>query len=347
MREKNIITRFFDELLIVLSKIIDNLLNMKAKQLIRFIIELILITIVILILKTPFDIIKELGKAGIIFLFFPISKMFSLIWTIILESTYLLFAITLFIYIFNKKYTNHKLTKSKKGEYQKAFTELYKALIITVSFPLYLALIILILLLMLAIYLLSQGITYISIIPIIVSLLALDIIAIYIVTKYIKNNKKKKVLVRRITIVSILILAMGLTLLTFEILDTKFQKGVLPLNDYNVKAETLRTSIDGKTKIICNGCHNKYELLYDNKLNSEIIIEISYYDQFVQSMFSTDKNLIVINSRKLNIFNPDMQEYLIENLRKKEIYDYKLLHKKQMTIWVNENDVSNLEIKVN
>lgn len=346
MKRKNIIVRFFDEILIVLSKIIDKLLNMKTKEVIIFIVEVSIILLIVLVLKKPFDLIKDIGKSGIHFLFFPISNILTFIWTVIIECTYFLFAITLFVFIFNKKYDQHKLTKSKKGEYQKAFTELYKAVIIIMSFPLYLILIILILSLLLSIYLISQGITYFSLLPITISLLSLDIIAIYIISRYIKNITRNKKNIKIMTIISIFLLAAGLTLLTLEITDTKFHKGQLPLSDYTIKTETLRTNIEEKTKIICNGCESKYEILFDSKLNNEVIIEISYYDQFVQLMFSTDKNLIRINSRRLNIFNEDIQRSLIDDLKKKEIYDFKLLHKKQMTIWVNENNVNNLDIRV-
>ncbi|NLA33081.1 MAG: hypothetical protein GX864_04000, partial [Mollicutes bacterium] len=74
------------------------------------------------------------------------------------------------------------------------------------------------------------------------------------------------------------------------------------------------------------------------------VIEVSYYEQFIQTLFSTDRNIITIRGRQINGLNAEIKESLLQDLKNKQIYNYNLLYKKQLTIWVNESNADNLEI---
>ncbi|NLA32878.1 MAG: hypothetical protein GX864_02925, partial [Mollicutes bacterium] len=277
MKNKQIKYRFIEEIYYVINNIIDKLMNLKVNLLFLFIIELIVMLAFIRVLKIPFDIIKSIGQDSFSFILYPASVIIFRIWSGIIEFVYFFFALVTFIFIYNKKYPNTKKNKVEKKEYQRVFTNLYKVIIVLViSFPLLITLLLLIFALLISLYLLFQGITYISIILMVIPLIFLNIILINRLFKYLKRKRKKNMYIRGLVFVCLAILVLGITLFSNELLKTKFYKHELPKMDFSIKTDTLTTKIDDKMKVICIGCDKDYEIIYDNKLNDEIVIEVSY-----------------------------------------------------------------------
>lgn len=346
-KQTNIVNKFIEELLIVIKQIFSNLFNMKTKELIKFLIEFLIIIAFVYILKIPFDFIKNIGNGAFDFLFTPIDKFIIMFWTIIIEISYYIFAVVIFIYLFNKTYKKEKPTKVNKKDYEEVFTDLYRAFIVIISLPLLLTLIMLITLFLLSMYLLLQEIPYFSLIIIIFSLIALDLMAIYVVYHYLNKKKKKSGLLNKLTSVFILLLSLGLTLLFLEIKETKFYHDLIPNIDYEVKNQILETNIDETIKITCHNCYDNYDISYDDSLNDKVIIEVVYYHEFVQTMFNTSNKEIIISGKKLNLFNEDIQATIIKDLKKKELHDFRLLYKQKLTIWVSERNKDNIKIVIN
>lgn len=343
----NIINKFINELLNVVKQIFDNLFNMRPKELMKFLIKTFIIIIFIYILKIPFDFIKKLGNGAFDFLFTPIDKFIIIIWTIIIEINYYIFSTVIFIYLFNKTYGKEKDTEVTKRDYEEAFTDLYRGFIVIISLPLVLTLVVLITLLLLCLYLLFQGILYFSFIIIIFALICLDLIAIYYVYQHLNKKKNKNPGIKKLLVVFTLILSLGLTLLFLETNDTKFYNDLIPNIDYGVKNQSLETNIDETIKVTCHNCHENYDIIYDNSLNDKIIIEVVYYDEFVQTLFNTSNKEIIISGKKLNLFNKEIQTTVINDLKKKEVHDFTLLYKQKLTIWVSERNEDNIKVVIN
>jgi len=338
--------RFIDEFLLIINKITDNLLNLKTKKLAKFIIELVIIILFIMLLKIPFEFIKQLGEKFSSFLF-PISSIIIGVWSILIDILYFFFALITFIFIYNKKYPDNKSTKIDKEEYETVYTNMYRILLIlSISFPLFITLLILIASFLFSVYLLFQGVTYFSIILIVTSLLLINIIGLIKIYNFMKKTSHKKILTNILLLVGTLVLGLGLSLFSIELTDTKFYANELPPIDYSIKSDTLMTKVDNKTKIICEGCEKNYEIIFDNNLNNELIIETSYYEQYVQSTFTTDRGLIKIKGRHLVSLSPEIKLSIINDLKKKHIYNYNLLYQKQLTIWINEKNRENIQVIV-
>lgn len=345
--KKNLLVKFVDEFLRVIRIIFNNIFILNPAELIKFLIKIIIIFATVWIMKIPFNFIMELGNSAFIFLFSPLNNIIITIWTLIINLTYIIFAMVLLVYLFDKTFEKEKLTKSKRADYEEVFTDLYQTFIYVISLPFFLILVVLVILFLLSLYFLTIGIPYYSLIIIISALLILDINIIYVIFQYLKQQKQNtKMIVKPIFSIFGVLLLFGVALLITEVKNTKFYQGIIPSMDYEVKNQTLETNIDSKMKIICNNCFKNYDIIYDNTLNNKIIIEVSYYDEFVQTTFESNKNAIIISGRQLNILNSNIKETIINDLKKQELHDFYLLYKQRLTIWIAETNSDNLEIIV-
>lgn len=343
--KQNLLVKFIDEFLRVIKVTFNNIFILDSSKLIVFLIKIAIIIFTVLIMKIPFNFIMELGNKIFSLLFSPLNRIIITIWTLLLSIIYIIFAMILIVYLFNKSFEKEKLTKSKKADYEEVFTDLYQIFIYIISMPFFLILIVLTILFLLSLYFLTIGIPYYSFAIVFVSLLVLDLIIIYVIFQYLRKRKKNKNLLLKTTYsVFFLILLSGVLLLLSEVKNTKFFKGVVPSIDYEVKNQTLETNIDSKMKIICYGCSKNYDVIYDNNLNNKIIIEVSYYDEFVQTKFESNKDEIKISGKRLNILNSNIKETIINDLKKKQLHDFYILYKQRLTIWVDESNANNLEI---
>lgn len=104
------INNLLDSFLNIFDRIISVFAHKSFNEIVKFIIELVCIFIIIAVCKIPFEIIEGMGKG--IFSSFgnPMYHVFFGIWHFILEFAYLIFAILLFIKIFESRYLN--------GEYE-------------------------------------------------------------------------------------------------------------------------------------------------------------------------------------------------------------------------------------
>lgn len=106
------LNRFIDEFLNIIENIINIFANKSLKDIIKFIIEIICIFIIIAICKIPFGFIKFMGSeilrefstifgtSGVYYFIVNIGNFF-------LEICYLIFAVILFIKLFQKKFLNN------------------------------------------------------------------------------------------------------------------------------------------------------------------------------------------------------------------------------------------------
>ena len=93
-----------DGFLRAFDQIIDIFANKSFNEILRFIIELVFIFVIIAICKIPFEIIESMGRS--IFSSFGggSSRVLGNIWNFVLEFVYFIFAVLLFIKIFESRY---------------------------------------------------------------------------------------------------------------------------------------------------------------------------------------------------------------------------------------------------
>lgn len=103
---KNTIT--FNDIINKISKYLDSFMdsisNKSGRDILKLIIEIILILLLIWVCKIPFGIMKDLGWSLFHELSYPIGRTFYGIWAFLIELCYFILAIVMFIKIIDKRY---------------------------------------------------------------------------------------------------------------------------------------------------------------------------------------------------------------------------------------------------
>jgi len=109
-----------------ISNAIDNFMSSlddkSAKDIIRILIEVIIILLAIWLLKIPFAMIRDLGESIFYEVHNPIGNILSSIWWIVIETSYIIVAVIFFFKMFEKRYFKNVSTKIMEevdDEYQK------------------------------------------------------------------------------------------------------------------------------------------------------------------------------------------------------------------------------------
>lgn len=101
-------TTTFNDIINKISKYIDSFMdsisNKSGRDILKLIIEILLILILIWICKIPFGIMKDLGWNLFHELSYPIGRVFYGIWAFLIELCYFILAIVMFIKIIDKRY---------------------------------------------------------------------------------------------------------------------------------------------------------------------------------------------------------------------------------------------------
>lgn len=103
-KETNSLNRFVNKVSQGFDYILNELSNKSGKDILKFIIEIALIVLIIAIFKIPFLLLKDLGWDIFGELASPISSIFYGIWSFIIELSYFVLAVILFIKIVEKRY---------------------------------------------------------------------------------------------------------------------------------------------------------------------------------------------------------------------------------------------------
>ncbi len=103
-KEEGIFTKFINNLSDGLDNFMSSLNDKSGKDILKIIIEVIIILFIVGLLKIPFYMIKELGNDIFIELGYPIGRMFTALWSFIIELSYVITSIIFFIKMLEKRY---------------------------------------------------------------------------------------------------------------------------------------------------------------------------------------------------------------------------------------------------
>ena len=103
-KESNYLNRFINKVSQMFDYFLNELSNKSGKDILKLIVEICLIIFLIMIFRIPFLLVKDLGWNIFEGLASPISNIFYGIWSFIVEASYFVLAIILFIKIIEKRY---------------------------------------------------------------------------------------------------------------------------------------------------------------------------------------------------------------------------------------------------
>ena len=353
-KESNYLNRFINKVSQMFDYFLNELSNKSGKDILKLIVEICLIIFLIMIFRIPFLLVKDLGWNIFEGLASPISNIFYGIWSFIVEASYFVLAIILFIKIIGKRYfqgfsekivneiedeqPKKKKVKTSKKEETKEEPVMVKEVpqkrtsiidMITNICILFLKFIVIMCLfgvicyligmtfaLGIGIYLLIKGVTYFGLLILLIALFQSGILLLELGINFVLNKRMKRghILAEIITIV--ILTGVGLSLGTIEIANTEI---IYDSSYTETKKVTKEIEVSENLAL-----YGDYDIIIDNTLENKIIIEYIYPDiNNIEVSISLNyyDNGYYLDERINNLsWNKEMLNQLIEDLKDKKIY---------------------------
>lgn len=358
----DVLNNFIDEFLRIVEAIINIFANKSFKEIIRFIIEIICIFVIIAICKIPFWIIKLMGgeilsELSNIIGSYEIYHFITNIGNFFLEMCYLIFAVILFIKLFQKKFLNStewkleekneelvnevkkiniekikkRAEKVNEREYHgigilDSLTNICVVFIKVIAFCIFIGVIFYVIgmttIFGLCIYLLIRGVFYFGIYIIILSLLALGIIAFIVLFNFLFNRKGSLKTLLIVSLSCFLLLGVGVAVCAVDIANTSINY-IDKIEEENSKVFEYQM----EDNLIFDEYYDEY--IIDESLGNTIKVEYFYNDKYMDLFidYYTHMNgeykflYSYYNVTRVN-YDRSIFNQIIEDLKDKKISSY-------------------------
>jgi len=345
----------------ILSTTLEMLSTMTFRSLIRYIFEIGVLVIFLLILKIPFTHFINLGNNIYANLGSTLGSMASGTWTFMLELIYFILALITFLYIYKIRFLDkYQETVSKRVKTEqvdevnnetevvdnkvkveikdfgifsiigKIFLFFVKCFIAFTSLPIIFLLLCAVGGLVIAIAWLFGGPVYIGTIILLLTFISFSIAILYVMYNLIvnyRNNWRKLFIVFIISLIGLGV-GSGITVLEFKDFTISTQAPI------SVKKELVTETIPMQDNLIINS-YSPTEYIVNNDLTDSIRIEATYYDVF--------NNIAEIN--KENSSNIWIYRDVIDDVSIKEFYNI-LLNDLKKDRLSNYGRLSDLQVKI-
>lgn len=356
---------FLNNIASKISDFIDSLDNKSSKDIIKIIIEIILIMLVIGIIRLPFSLIKDLGETLFLDLDSPTRFIFKDIWEFIIDLSYVVISIIFFVKMLDKrvfkKFTDNlvELDNNKSKDYDKeiekekrqeqdidklddVFSIIIKVFLGMFSLIAAIFLLAITIILGIMIYLVIKGVKYYGILLFVISLFLGGVFFLETIVKYIFKKQMQAWNILGKVFIVIILMGAGLVLGAIEIANTEIVK------DANTITRSVTREIVMRDNLKIRGYN---EIKLDNTLGDVVKIEYKYPDYSnrlrVEIELDNCYNGSICLDEDIENFtwNVDMLKAFISGLRNKKIYinDFKIYK----TIYVNQDNYNILTKNVN
>ncbi|MDD2378229.1 MAG: helix-turn-helix domain-containing protein [Bacilli bacterium] len=351
---------YLEEVLNFVSQTIEMIMRMSFTEIIRCGFELLAIAFILFAFKIPVDYIGSLGNRLFSLLPNILSSFIIPLWSFVLNLSYFILAIIVFIHIFKTRYLDsydvdevvpeeekvieevkekkdvksEKIPKVKKSKEKRSMTfaissllsqiisVLIRALTVTITIPFLMSLLMFTIFLVISIGLLFKGIIYLGILIALIAALVFNIVLVETLFNIIFSRKTdlKKIF---ITLLGTIIgLGVGIGITTFDVANSKIINEV----PESIKLTTKVDEIKMNNELVLNSWHN-VNFIYDDSLKDNIKIEIKYYENYIKASYRiTGGNYFDVYKEEPNqILFSDLYHLIINDLKKKTFHNYNLL----------------------
>ena len=368
-------TNFIYEGLDILKRSFAMFRTMKFTDYIRLGFGLLILILVILFLKLPFNYISDLASNIFSNFGFRAGNILSSFTHFILMISYLLISFVLFVYVYKIKYldeynyqvdnlvktaevineeTNNQPTivkesvfvKTKKehsfvffGFLSKVIMFFIKGITVFICLPFIILFLALAMALVISLLIIFKGVTYFGVIigTIFALLFVFLLIKLFVYFIFNKAISVKNMFI--LFMISLLGLGMAGGIFTYEIANTKF----LPndFSDLKIKTKTKEYTMKKGLFILPNDYISNVSYIEDNTMNNKIKITYSYYEKFNEIEIYDDTNVINYSSYDGN--QKDILNLILKDLAKKQVRNYNLLSRIEIKIYASSKIITELQ----
>lgn len=374
-KEENYFNNILNKIGGFFDRFMDSLDDKSGRDIIRILIEVVLILFLICLLKIPFAMIRDLGADIFEELVRPIGYVFASIWSFIIEISYIVVAVIFFIKMFEKrcfkelsenitakreqeeayepKKEKRKVNREEKKKevvkeskrnhgFSDTLTDIciyilkFFAIMILIGIVFYL--VGMSVALGFIIYLLAKGVTYFGIYLLIFVLFLGGVLFLELCINFIFNKRTKALPFFTKLITLIILTGISLTISAVEIADTEIIYG-----NKNVPTKTVTKEIDMTKDLYL---HNYTKVVIDNNLKDRVKVEYVYPDAYNDTEIEINLNHCgsgyCLNTNVIHAtWNKEFLKNFIDNLKDKKIYAYDFHIEK--VIYLSEENYKTIE----
>ncbi len=371
IKEKNVVADFIDTCVSFIKDFAMNIGSRSTNDIVRFVIEFIVLILFIAILKLPVLFVEEAGIWLFERLISPFGHGLAIIWKYMIEIVYLILAIVGIVNFVKKRYMEGENVKEKEvtkkndkiknitkleskknevkkqknestGSFTKVLITMIKVFLVFVLVPAIFSFLAAFVCIVIGIVLLVQGLPYFGIFLCGLTYVSLNYIFIDLCFRFIFNKKLnvKALLISVIT--TVILFAVGIGLSLYEVVNTTYVDGVP--DDYNKITKEKRETYSEDTKLTCkNLYHGSCSYEVDDTLGDDIVATVTYYD-FNKDFDITD-DLEYKRKENEEYSIKEIYDLVVKNLKKRKLYNYGKLS--EIDVKIKVSSVTKEKIKEN
>lgn len=348
VKEKNVVADFIDTCVSFIKDFARNIGSRSANDIVKFVVEFIVLILFIAILKLPVLFVEEIGEWLFERLISPFGDGLAIIWKYMIEIIYFILAVVAIVNFIKKRYmegevveeketsknekTENKNTKAEfkksnvkkvkkegNGSFTKVLITIIKVFLVFVLVPAIFSFLGAFVCIVIGIVLLAQGLPYFGIFLCGLTYISLNYIFIDLCFRFIFDKKlnAKALLVSVIT--SVALFAVGIGLSFYEVVNTTYVDGVP--EGYKEIVKEKRETYNENTKLTCKDLyHGKCSYEIDDTLGDDIVATVTYYD-FNKDFDITD-DLEYKRKENEEYSVKEIYDLIIKNLKERKLYNY-------------------------
>ncbi len=365
-----------DEVTDILKRTFHMFDSMNFKSALRFLFEMFLLFLFILLLNIPFNYIFRLGYDVFINIPGDIGQLFISIWRLVTGVVHIVVAVVSFVYIYKirflDKFEEAKEIDSKEGvkenetsvkqeikkdgvrkvEIRKydfgIFTFLgkialffIKSFVLLISFPIIFLLFCAVAGIVVGTVLMFNGVFFIGAVICLLSVIPFAVGLLNIIYNFIVNHRSNWQKLFIVFIVSIIGFGVGAGISVFEFSKMTVSSEAPVHVESSVKVETFQMQEDMYLSNLI------YDYVVDNTLGDLVKVEVTYYDVFTEDVviqsYDDPSYIHITTKMKQSVNLGQLYEILIEDLKNRRLSNYTALGQYKFKVYASEENIEKLQ----
>ncbi len=345
-KETNTVDSFTNKIISFLSQMSLVISKMNRKELLSFILNLVILILFILFLNIPVAYLINYGKDIFSIFMRPFNRVIFSIWRYTITVGYIAVALSIIVRVFKMKYLKDDF-KPKKVKENSVFTSairfsVYLAKIISLALLILVSgyLVVTSLAIFLSVYLITQGVFYIGFYLIALFLFHLGINIFKLIYAFVIDKSLNPTKILKSFLISLIGLGVSGGIALINVSNTKFIDEV----PEDLEIGTLEEELTMTKDTVFLGNISNYEI--DESLNDKILVIYNYYPLLGNMKTNITKKekevTLAYTFKRINI-STEFIDHIVKNLKENKIYNYNI----EPTITIKSSEKNIKQIRNN
>jgi len=336
---------------------------MSGKFLFKFLFEIGILLVLILLLRIPFDYVRSLGYNIFFAIGGNISNVLSAVWRFVIEMIYFVTAVISFLYIYKIRFLDSskaiverykeqgnverkvEVVKYDFGVFSllgKAFALFIKLCLSFFSLPIVFLMFFAVAGLVVVISWIFEGIFFFSLILLALSFLLFSTILLYIIYNFVVNRRSKWEKAFVLLLVSFLGFGISMGVGVLELKEFTFTNNE---REYMVKDKEVEVFNMKDSFIVGDVWNTNVTYVEESSMSDSIRIEVSYYEDFRNiEIVEMDTKWITIQSKREDVPLSQAYDLLIRDLKDRTVHiEYGDLFNYDVVVYTSKENIEKLK----